>query len=127
MFRAWDVKNNSSAAVLDFVVDASMRPQMNKVYLSNNPASTTTSFIIYYDRPNSETTFTIDVYNLYGQHVWTHTEKATTSTGYHTIPWNLRSNNGVAMQGGLYVYKVAISCNDSKQSTKKQKLIIHRQ
>ena len=127
MFRAWDVKNNSSSAVLDFVVDASIRPQLNTVYLSDNPASTSTTFIIYYDRPNSETTFTIDVYNLYGQHVWSHTEKAITSGGYHTIPWDLTSNNGVALQGGLYIYKVAISCNDSKQSTKKQKLIIHRQ
>ena len=126
-FRAWDVKNNSSAISFDFVVDASMRPQLNSVTMSSNPASKNTTFQISYDRPNSETTFTIDVYNLYGQHVWTHSERATTSGGYHTIDWNLMSNNGVPLQEGLYIYEVGISCNGSKQSIKKQKLIIRRQ
>ena len=126
-FRAWDVKNNSSAISFDFVVDASMRPQLNSVTMSSNPASKNTTFQISYDRPNSETTFTIDVYNLYGQHVWTHSERATTSGGYHTIDWNLMSNNGVPLQEGLYISEVGISCNGSKQSIKKQKLIIRRQ
>ena len=126
LFRAWDVKNNSSSAVLDFVVDANMRPQLNSVTLSDNPAYSSTTFIITYDRPNTETIFTIDVYNLYGQHVWTHTENAVTTSGYHTIHWNLTSNNGVPLQDGLYVYEVGISCNESKKSTGRQKLIIHR-
>ena len=126
MFRAWDVMNNSSSAVLNFVVDATMRPQLTSVALNPNPASTSTTFIISYDRPNSETTFTIDVYNLYGQHVWTHTETATTS-GYHTITWDLATNNGVALRSGLYIYEVGVSCNGSKESVKKQKLIITKQ
>lgn len=126
-FRAWDVKNNSSAVSLDFVVDASMRPKLTSVALSDNPAHTSTTFLISYDRPNTETTFTIDVYNLYGQKVWTHTERTATPTGYHTIKWDLASNNGIALRGGLYVYKVTISCKDSKESTKKQKLIIQGQ
>lgn len=126
LFRAWDVKNNSSSAALDFVVDASLRPQLNSVTVSDNPASTSTTFIITYDRPNTETTFTVNVYNLYGQRVWAHSETANTSSGYHTIPWNLSTNSGTALQGGLYVYEVGISCNGSKKSTGKQKLIIHR-
>ena len=127
MFRAWDVKNNSSAGMLNFVVDASLRPKLNSVTLSDNPASTSTTFIISYDRPNSETTFTIDVYNLQGQRCWTHTEKATSANGYHTISWDLAANSGVALQSGLYVYEVAISCNGSRETVKKQKLIISRQ
>lgn len=126
VFRAWDIKNNSSSARLDFVVDASLRPQISSVTLSNNPASTSTTFIITYDRPNIETTFTIDVYNLWGQRCWTHKETATTS-GYHTINWDLTSGNGLPLLSGLYLYEVGISCNGSKESIKKQKLIILRQ
>lgn len=127
MFRAWDVKNNSSSARLDFVVDASLRPQISEVALSNNPASTSTTFIISYDRPNTETTFTIDVYNLWGQRCWHHQETATSSSGYHTITWDLSSGNGLPLLDGLYLYEVGISCNGSKESIKKQKLIILRQ
>lgn len=127
MFCAWDVKNNSSSARLDFVVDASLRPQISEVALSNNPASTSTTFIISYDRPNTETTFTIDVYNLWGQRCWHHQETATSSSGYHTITWDLSSGNGLPLLDGLYLYEVGISCNGSKESIKKQKLIILRQ
>ncbi len=125
-FRAWDVLNNSSSTSLNFVVDSSLRPSITSVTLSNNPASTSTTFIISYDRPSTETTFTIDVYNIWGQHCWTHTETATTN-GYHTITWDLSTNGGVALQTGLYIYKVAISCEGTSETTKKQKMIIFRQ
>lgn len=126
MFRAWDVKNNSSSAALDFVVKAGLRPKITSINLTNNPASTSTSFIINYDRPSAETQFTINVYNSWGQKCWTHTEKATTN-GYHTIPWDLTSNSGIALASGLYVYEVSISCNGGEETINKQKMIISRQ
>jgi len=127
MFRSWDVKNNSSSQVLKFVVESGLRPNITSVKLSKNPASTSTTFIIAYDRPSTETKFTVNVYNAMGQKCWTKTETATSSTGYHTIQWDLCSNSGVALRSGLYVYEVSISCNGSKQATKKQKLVITRQ
>ncbi|MDD6784236.1 MAG: type IX secretion system sortase PorU [Prevotellaceae bacterium] len=127
MFRAWDTKNNSSATSLKFVVKAGLRPQISSVALSNNPASTSTMFMISFDRPATETRFVINVYNSMGQKCWTHTETATTSNGYHTIKWDLAANNGVALPSGLYIYEVSISCNGSEETIKRQKMIIARQ
>ena len=126
MFRAWDVKNNSSSASLRFVVKSGLKPQISSVALSRNPASTSTTFMINYDRPEEETKFTINVYNCYGQKCWTHTETAT-SNGYHTINWNLAADNGVALSSGLYVYEVKITCSGSSETVKRQKMIILRQ
>lgn len=126
LFRAWDVQNNSSSRSLKFVVKSGLKPQISSVALSHNPASTSTTFMITYDRPAEETKFTINVYNAFGQKCWTHTE-TTTSNGYHTINWDLESNSGVALSSGLYLYEVAISCNGSAQTIKKQKMIIVRQ
>lgn len=127
LFRAWDVKNNSSAVSLNFVVDNKIRPNITSVSLSKNPASTSTMFIINYDRPAVDTEFEINVYNTWGQLCWNHKEKATSANGYHTINWNLCSNNGVALASGLYVYQVIIKCDGSAEAVKKQKLIISRQ
>lgn len=126
-FRAWDVKNNSSGARLDFVVKAGLRPQITSVDLSRNPASVSTAFLISYDRPTAETTFTINVYNCYGQKCWTHTETAMTPNGYHTINWDLSTNQGQALPSGLYIYEVVIGCSDGENATKRDKMIISRQ
>lgn len=126
-FRAWDMKNNASSAILNFYVKAGLSPSLTDVSLSVNPASSGTTFIISYDRPETETDFHIEVFDCFGRKWWDHTETAQTSGGYHTIFWNLASNNGVALPSGLYLYKVGIRCAGSKETTKTKKLVIRRQ
>jgi hypothetical protein len=126
-FRAWDMKNHSSSTALNFVVQTGLQPSVTDVKLTKNPATTSTTFIISYDRPDVETTFTVKVYDCFGRLWWNHSETATSTTGYYTIPWDLCSNNGIVLPAGLYLYQVGVTCNGSKESTKTQKLIIHRQ
>jgi hypothetical protein len=49
LFRAWDVLNNVSTAKLEFNVVKSLMPTIYSVDVSQNPASTTTTFIINHD------------------------------------------------------------------------------
>lgn len=126
MFRAWNTKNVSSAYGLRFRVDGSLSPKMNKVTLSRNPAKTSTTFIIQYDRPKVETTFEIKVYDTWGRLHWSHTESAVTD-GIHSIDWNLESNNGVALYAGLYIYEVSISCPGTNVTKISDKLIVVKQ
>ena len=121
------MKNNSSTAVLNFNVIKGLSPSLLKVSLTRNPASSSTSFIVSYDRPAEETVFTVYVYDCFGRLWYKHTETATTSSGSYVIPWNLTSNNGVFLPDGLYLYKVSISCGGSKEVSKTEKLVIHRQ
>lgn len=128
LFRAWDMKNNSSSATMKFNVIKGLSPSILRATLSKNPAQTTTDFIIEYDRPAAETEFTVSVYDCFGRLWWKHTESGTSDvSGHYRINWNLTSNNGVILPSGLYLYEVSVSCNGSKESTKVEKLIIHKQ
>lgn len=125
-FRAWDTRNNSSSTILDFVVDGDLSPSFD-VQLTNNPASSTTTFIITYDRPDEETDFGIDIYDCMGRYWWHHEESGSSSSGYYTINWDLSTTGGVALPSGLYLYKVSLRCGEGSRVTKTKKLIIHRQ
>jgi hypothetical protein len=126
-FRAWDLKNHSSSTILNFVVQTGLRPSLLDVNASKNPASTSTTFIISYDRPDTETQFTVEVYDCFGRLWWKDEETGTSAGGYYTIDWDLTSNSGIPLPSGLYLYKVGISCNGSKESTKTKKILVHRQ
>lgn len=124
-FRAWDMQNNSSTAVLNFKVSASASPHLLDVYCSENPATTSTTFTISYDRPETDVTFSLDVYDCMGQHVWTKTVTGQSSTGYYPISWNLTNSKGAPLGGGVYLYKVGVrSVDGGKTSSKTKKLII---
>lgn len=127
IFRAWDTKNNSSARALSFNVVDGLTPSLLKASVSKNPAFRSTKFLISYDRPESEVKFTISVYDSMGYLWWKHEETGSSSNGYYTIDWDLTSNSGVHLPSGLYLYKVGISSGNGKETTKSQKLIIHRQ
>lgn len=126
-FRAWDLKNNSSSTLLNFVVQTGLAPSLLDVIAVKNPAAEQTSFLISYDRPDTETQFSVDVYDCFGRLLWERNETGTSVSGHYTVNWDLTTNNGIPLPSGLYLYKVGISCNGSKQSTKTKKLLIHRQ
>ena len=128
LFRAWDMKNNSSTKVLKFNVIEGLSPSMLKVSLTSNPAHTSTAFIIAYDRPSTETKYTISVYDCFGRLWWKHTQNAMSdNAGYYRINWDLTSNNGVFLPSGMYLYKVSVSSAGGKETTKTEKLIIQKQ
>ena len=123
-FRAWDVFNNTNAVSLDFVVDPTVAPNMFNLGVSQNPARTSTNFLISYDMAGTECTFTLEVFNFAGQRVWFHQEQGSSPSGLYTIPWNLCTNAGAKLFTGVYVYRCQISCGDSKKVSKAQKIII---
>ena len=123
-FRAWDVFNNTNAVSLDFVVDPTVAPNMFNLGVSQNPARTSTNFLISYDMAGTECTFTLEVFNFAGQRVWFHQEQGSSPSGLYTIPWNLCTNAGAKLFTGVYVYRCQMSCGDSKKVSKAQKIII---
>ncbi len=123
-FRAWDVLNNTSTASLDFVVDSSLKPNIFKVALSNNPATTSTSFIISHDRAGSDCDITLEVFDFAGRRLWRHQETGVSSTGIYSISWDLCANGGGRLVAGVYLYRVTLRCGGSKEVSKSQKLVI---
>lgn len=124
LFRAWDVLNNSSTATLDFNVVKGLRPTLYSVDVSQNPASTSTTFIISHDFSGSNVDVTIDVFDTSGRLLWTHSESGVSTSGAYTVDWDLCQEGGGRLQTGVYLYRVRVSSDGSSEASKAKKLVV---
>lgn len=127
LFRAWDVNNNPSTATLSFTVVKSLQPTINSVSVSNNPASTSTTFIVNHDMGGSQADVCIEVFDMSGRQLWKHTDTGVTTTGTYTVDWDLCDSQGARVQTGVYLYRVRMAADGSSYASKTRKLIILRQ
>lgn len=123
LFRAWDMKNNSSTAYLDFeVVDG--LPVGLSITCTKSPAHDQTMFVLSHDRPNARMDVEITVYDNAGRPLWTHRETGEAEGNYYYVDWDLRTNSGQRLMPGLYLYRASIRTEDSRESTETQKIVI---
>ena len=124
LFRAWDNMNNASTATLDFTVVKGLVPTIFSVAASRNPATTSTSFIINHNFRGSDLYVIIDVFDMSGRLLWSHSEQGTSDTNNYTIDWNLTTGDGKRLQTGVYLYRARVSSDGSAAASKAKKLII---
>lgn len=124
LFRAWDMKNNSSSVILEFEVVNGLVIGFTDVTCTNSPAIENTTFVLTHDRPNCELDVTIMVYDYSGRVLWQHQESGTSSNNYYYVDWDLKTNNGQKLVPGIYLYKASISSGGSKETTQARKIVI---
>lgn len=125
VFTVWDIMNNSSRDSIHFVVDNKLEPNLYDLTASNNPAKTSTYFLIEHDRPDSQLQVEIFVYDLSGRAIWTHKEEGASGwLTYYPIEWNLADGGGNRVAPGIYVYKAIVGSPEGKTATKAKKLIV---
>ena len=127
LFRAWDVNNNASTATLNFTVVKSLQPSISSVSASNNPATTTTTFIVNHDMSGSKADVCVEVFDMSGRELWKHTDTGVTTNGTYTVDWNLCDGKGCRVQTGVYLYRVRMASDGSSYTSKTRKLIVIRQ
>ena len=103
---------------------SALKPTLFSVSCTNNPASTSTTFIINHDRTGSEMDVELDIYDLSGRLLWKYNETGVSTTGAHTIDWDLTVDGGQRLQTGVYVYRVRVAYDGSSYASKAKKLII---
>ena len=124
MFRAWDTMNNPSTVQLDFKVVKGLKPTIYNVSATRNPASTSTTVIIRHNFGGSDVDVILDVYDLSGRLLWTHSESGPSTTGTYSVDWDLTQNNGYRVPTGVYLYRARVSCDGSGAASKARKLVI---
>ena len=127
LFRAWDVYNNPSTTELTFTVVKGLKPNLFSISCTNNPAHTSTTFIVNHDRMGSNVNVAIDVFDMSGRHLWTHSENGVSEGSAYTVNWNLTLDNGATLQTGVYLYRVRIGSDGSSMTSKAKKLVVVRQ
>lgn len=127
LFRAWDVLNNASTAELKFNVVKGLTPHCFSVMCTKNPATTSTSFIINHDRTGSNMDVVVEVFDMSGRQLWSHSESGVSTDNTYTVNWNLTVEGGSKLQTGVYLYRVLIATDGSRKASQAKKLIILRQ
>ncbi|MGN0069956.1 MAG: type IX secretion system sortase PorU [Prevotella sp.] len=124
LFRAWDMLNNSSTAELTFHVVKGLEPRLVNISCTDNPATTSTTFVIGHDRTGSIVDVEIDVFDMSGRHLWHHQEADVSTDSPYTVNWDLRVDSGARLQTGVYLYRVRLSSDGSSKVSKAKKLIV---
>lgn len=121
-FRAWDILNNSSSTTLSFNVVKSLKPSFD-AGVTENPAKSSTTFIINHDRMASKLNIVIEVYDTSGRMLWNHAESGVSNVGTYTVKWDLSTGHGT-LRTGIYLYRVKVASDGSDYESKTKKLII---
>ncbi len=123
-FRAWDILNNSNSATLNFNVVKGLQPDVLDVTVTNNPARTSTTFIITHDRSGSDMDIQLEIFDMSGRLLYKQEESGVSTTNTYTINWDLTIDGGGKLQTGVYLYRALMSCDGGTRTSKAKKLVI---
>jgi hypothetical protein len=124
-FKVWDIFNNSSTATIRFNVVKGNAISIENVANYPNPMYDNTNFTFEHNQKDNEIDVVIKIYDVMGQLVKTITEhRYGTTARIEPIRWDGRSDGGVALNAGVYVYNVTIKNSQSEETTAYSRLII---
>ncbi len=126
MFRAWDMMNNATTVTVDFEVVEGLRPRILDITTTHSPARDYTTFLLAHDRPESEVTIGIEVFDFSGRVLWNHTEQVATPENSYSVGWNLCTASGQPLGSGVYLYRATVSSTTGKSVSRVRKLTILR-
>lgn len=124
--RAWDVFNNSSSTMLEFEVVNGLKPSLTEVNCIS-PATEQTTFFVTHERPNSDVTVMLEVFDYAGGVLFKTEMEDRTGSGIYTYDWDLRDNAGASFESGVYIYRVSMSAEGGEYESKAGKIVIVRQ
>ena len=121
--KVWDIFNNSSTKEITFTVKPGEKPEIYDLYTNSNPARESAEFYLTHNRPDAVITMTVEVFDLLGKEVWSHTQTGRSDL-FTTLPvvWDLCDGGGRRVTRGIYVYRATISCEGSRTATKSKRI-----
>lgn len=123
--KVWDVLNNATDTTFSFEVVEGLKPKLYELMASPSPARETVTFYLHHNRPETTVKMTIQVYDMTGKLQWKGEGQGVSGYGTPlTMEWNLQNGSGSRLRSGIYIYRAAISTNNSKEATEAKKLII---
>ena len=125
-FRAWDMMNNATTVTIDFEVVKGLRPRILDITTTHSPAREYTTFILTHDRPETEVTIKIEVFDLSGRILWEHLEQASTPDNSYSVGWNLCTESGQPLGTGVYLYRATVTSASGTSASRVRKLTILR-
>ncbi len=124
--KAWDTYNNSSEAMINFVVVSDTTLTLDNVLNYPNPFVNYTEFWFSHNKPNESLEVQVQIFTVSGKLVKTINQSVqTTGNLSRSIAWNGLDDFGNQIGKGVYVYKLKVKSTVSNISSEKyEKLVI---
>jgi hypothetical protein len=123
--KVWDVYNNSSEEIIEFLVSAEHDLVLDRVLNYPNPFTTHTQFFFEHNQPNADLDILIQVFTVSGKLVKT-IEYQAPASGYRVGPidWDGRDDYGSSIGRGVYIYRLKVRTSLGQTAEKFEKLVI---
>jgi len=123
--KVWDVHNNSSEGVTEFVVLSSDNLTIQNLLNFPNPMVDFTSFYFEHNQNNEQMKVVLQIIDLQGRVVKEIKEDiAPNGYRYGPIRWDGKSNSGVKLNAGIYIYSLVASLSNGKTTNNSGRLIL---
>jgi len=124
-FFVSDIMGNSSKKTFDFEVVEKLKPDLYEISASPIPAKEYVEFKLFHNRPKTKLQVSVYVYDITGRLVWNgRSDGSSDLYEDFTIRWDLLDLSNNRVKPGVYIYQAGIVANESKETTKAEKLII---
>jgi hypothetical protein len=123
--KVWDVYNNSSEEVIDFVVVGTEGLVLDHILNYPNPFTTRTSFFFEHNQPGTTLDVMIQIFTVSGKLVKT-IQRTPAPGGYRAGPfeWDGKDDFGSNIGRGVYIYRVKVRNENGETAEEYQKLVI---
>lgn len=123
--KTWDVHNNSSDNIIDFIVVEKVELSINHVLNYPNPFTTRTQFFFEHNQSCEFLEVQVQVFTISGKLVKTiNTPVKTQGFRVDAIEWDGRDDYGDRIGRGTYIYKVKVTDDEGNKVEKYEKLVL---
>jgi hypothetical protein len=123
--KVWDIYNNSSEALTEFIVASDAQVALSHVLNYPNPFTTHTSFFFEHNQPCNDLAVQVQIFTVSGKLIKTINEHVVCQ-GYRAdqIDWNGRDDFNDPIGRGVYIYRLRVKTVDGKTAEKFEKLVV---
>ena len=123
--RVFDTSGNMAERTIDFNVSANQPPSIFDVFTDANPASSTASFYVRHDRPETLVEVGIEIFDLLGRPVWSSVRKGMSDLDLSSpVTWDLTDRQGRRVQRGIYLYRATLSTGHGQYQTATRRIAV---
>ena len=124
--KVWDVFNNSSEAIINFIVTDEDYIVISDFTTYPNPFSTSTDMYFQHNKVNQELDYVLEIYSITGFLVKRIEQDSYNTEGYRIGPikWDGEDNYGGKMNAGMYIANLGVTSEDGDFSSKSIRIIL---
>lgn len=123
--KAWDVANNSSEIIIEFLVAKTQQLKIHHVYNYPNPFTTSTNFWFEHNQPSTKLNVLINIFTVSGKLVH-QIQRSINSDGnrVNDIFWDGKDKFNQKLARGVYFYRIIVTSLFGQKAETTQKIYL---